>query len=160
LVVTLVIIGVLAAVALPRMVGRQGFESRGYFDAAAGAVRYAQKAAIAQRRNVFVVMTSTTVSLCYDAALACVSPVIDPVTGAPAFVIDARRGNPALAAPVNVTPVAPATAIFGFNGLGQPIDTVGAVLTAAQVYSFGAVEAGDVTRTLTIEQQTGYVRQT
>lgn len=154
LVTTVAILAVLAAVAVPRMIGRQGFEARGFFDAAAGAVRFAQKAAVGQRRNIFVVVTGTTVSLCYDAALACASPVLNPVDGSAAFVVDARRGNPALAAPVAVTP---ANTLFGFNALGQPIDAAAAVLGAAQVFTLTPAETGDVVRTLTVERETGYV---
>jgi MSHA pilin protein MshC len=144
LVVVIVLVGILAAVAVPRFAGRQGFEARGFFDAASAAVRYAQKTAIAKRRQVFVVVAATTFSVCYDAA--CTAPVTDPSTGA-ALVVDARRGNPALAAPANVAPVG----TFSFNGLGQP--------SAAQVLVFTPAEAGDITRTLAVAAETGFVTQ-
>ena len=144
LVVVIVLVGVLAAVAIPRFVGRQGFEARGFFDAASAAVRYAQKTAIAQRRQVFVVVTATTFSVCYDAA--CTVPVTDPSTSA-ALLVDARRGVPALAAPANVAPAG----TFSFNGLGRP--------SAAQALVFTPAEAGDVTRTLSVAGETGYLSQ-
>ena len=144
LVVVIVLVGILAAVVIPRFVGRQGFEARGFFDAASAAVRYAQKTAIAQRRQVFVVVTATTFSVCYDAA--CALPVTNPSTGA-ALLVDARRGNPALAAPATVAP-APT---FSFNGLGQP--------SAPQVLLFTPAEAGDVPRTLSVAGETGYLSQ-
>lgn len=144
LVVVIVLVGILAAVAIPRFIGRQGFEARGFFDAASAAVRYAQKTAIAQRRQVFVVVTATTFSVCYDAA--CTAPVTDPSTAA-ALLVDARRGVPALAAPANVAPAG----TFSFNGLGQP--------SAAQALVFTPAEAGDVTRTLSVAGETGYLSQ-
>ena len=51
LVTTLIVVGILAAFAVPRFVGRTGFESRGFYDQAQGIVRYAQKIAIAQRQS-------------------------------------------------------------------------------------------------------------
>jgi MSHA pilin protein MshC len=148
LVTTMVIIGVLAAVLAPRFLGRQGFEARGFYDASAAAIRYAQKTAIAKRRPVFVVVTGTQVSVCYNIS-PCSQPVTDPATGT-ALLIDAKRGNASLAAPVAVTPVTS----FSFDGLGQPSFT-GAPL----VLTYTPIEAGDVTRTLSVEPGTGYVHQ-
>jgi len=144
LVVVIVLVGILAAVVIPRFIGRQGFEARGFFDAASAAVRYAQKTAIAQRRPVFVVVTATTFSVCYDAG--CAVTVADPSTGA-ALLVDARRGVAALSAPATVAPVGN----FFFNGLGQP--------SAPQTLVFTPAEAGDITRTLSVTGETGYVSQ-
>ena len=47
LVVTISIVGVLAAVALPRLADQQGFKERGFYDEALSAARYAQKFAVA-----------------------------------------------------------------------------------------------------------------
>ncbi|MBK9444927.1 MAG: type II secretion system protein [Betaproteobacteria bacterium] len=54
LIVTVVMIGILAAVVLPRWGGETGFEERGFRDETAAALRYAQKAAVASRRRVCV----------------------------------------------------------------------------------------------------------
>jgi MSHA pilin protein MshC len=54
LVVTLIIIGILAASVAPRFIGRGGFDEVGFFDATASFLRYAQKSAVAQRRKVCV----------------------------------------------------------------------------------------------------------
>jgi MSHA pilin protein MshC len=146
LVTTMVIVGVLAAVIAPRFIGRQGFEARGYYDASATAIRYAQKTAIAKRRSTFVVLTATQTAICYDAA--CTSRVTDPATGG-ALIVDAKRGVASLAAPVSVTPVT-----FSFDGLGQPTF---AGPPGALVLTYTPAEAGDVTRTLYVEPGTGYV---
>lgn len=152
LVVVLSILAVLAAVAAPRFVGRQGFEARGFFDASAAAIRYAQKTAIAKHRLVYVVVAATTVAVCYDAA--CAGPVTDPATGG-ALQLSATRGIAGLSSPVAV---APATTL-AFNGLGQPVDALSGTVLAGDVsLTFTPAESGDVTRTLVITAETGYVR--
>lgn len=63
LVVMLTIIGVLAVAALPRFADQSVFEARGFHDETMSLLRYAQKAAIAQRRTVCVTLTATGVSM-------------------------------------------------------------------------------------------------
>ena len=140
LVTTLIVVGILAAFAIPRFVGRTGFESRGFYDQAQGIVRYAQKIAIAQRQSppkppVFVVITAGQIRICYDAG--CVTPVNDPTTGSALIV----------SAPSGVT-LSPAT--FSFSGSG--VSSIGAQLTI-NVNSTGV---GDIPRTFFVET-TGYV---
>lgn len=141
LVAIMVVVGVVAAFAIPRFVDRTGFESRGFYDQAQGIVRYAQKIAIAQRQSspkapVFVVITASQIRICYDAA--CATAVTDPTTGA-ALALTAPNG-------VTLTP-----ASFSFDGAGAP--SVGAQL-AINVNSTGV---GDINRTFYVETQTGYV---
>lgn len=139
LVTVMVVVGVLAAFAVPRFVGRTGFESRGFYDQAQGIVRYAQKIAIAQRQSppkpaIFVVVTANLIQICYDAA--CVTPVVNAST-----VTTLKAPNL-----VTITPVT-----FSFDGSGAP--SFGAQL-AINVNSSGV---GDVNRTFFVEAQTGYV---
>jgi MSHA pilin protein MshC len=47
LVVTMVLVGILAVVAIPRMFDATAFHSRGFFDEVANAARYGQKLAVA-----------------------------------------------------------------------------------------------------------------
>ncbi|CAG1017250.1 partial Type II secretion system protein G, partial [Burkholderiaceae bacterium] len=54
LVIVLVLIGILAVVAIPRLAGQSGFAARGARDYVASGLRYAQKSAVAMRRNVCV----------------------------------------------------------------------------------------------------------
>ena len=143
LVTIMIVVGILAAFAIPRFVDRTGFESRGVYDQAQGIVRYAQKIAIAQRQSppkspVFVVITVSQIRICYDAG--CATPVNDPSTGAAL----------ALTAPTGVT-LSPAT--FSFDGSGSP--NFGAQL-AINVNSTGV---GDINRTFFVEAVTGYVHQ-
>jgi len=51
LVVTMIILGILAAIVVPRFSGQTGFEARGFRDETLVALRYAQKSAIAARRR-------------------------------------------------------------------------------------------------------------
>lgn len=137
----MIVIGILAAFAAPRLVDRTGFESRGFFDQAQAIVRYAQKIAIAQRQSppkqpVFVVIGANNIRICFDAA--CGVAVTDPSSGNPL----------SLTAPTGVT-LSPAT--FSYDGSGTP--SVAAQLGVV-VSSTGA---GDVPRTFFIEAQTGYV---
>lgn len=63
LVVTLVIIGALAAVSAPIFFTRQTFEARGFFEETLATVRYAQKLAVASGCTVRVEITATDYKL-------------------------------------------------------------------------------------------------
>lgn len=70
LVVTLLLIGLLAAVAAPRFFSQQPFAERGFFEETLTAVRYAQKYAVASGCTVRVVTTANSYALFRAAALA------------------------------------------------------------------------------------------
>lgn len=63
LIAVMVVIGILAVVAVPRIFDTQGFQSRGFHDGTMGALRLAQKHAIAERRAVCVAFAANAVSL-------------------------------------------------------------------------------------------------
>ena len=63
LIVILMIIGILAVAAVPRFFDRQTFDSRGFHDETLSLLRYAQKAAVAQRRTVCVTVNATGIAL-------------------------------------------------------------------------------------------------
>ena len=136
LIMVLVVIGVLAAAALPRFWDRQVFDSRGFYDETLSALRYAQKSAIAERRTVCVAFTSTTVTLSIAAAAGssvCGSNLASP-NGASPFVVTAKTGVSFAAVPTN----------FQFNPLGQA--TIGQTVLVTTA-------SGNII----IEQDTGYV---
>ena len=142
MVATLAVIGTLAAFAIPRYVGRTGFESRGFYDRAQNVVRYGQKIAIAQRQSspktpVYVVDTASQLRVCYDSA--CVTAVTDPTTSTALT----------LAAPTGVT-LSPVTT-FSFDGGGVPS------FAAQLALSVTSTGTGDINRTFYVEAQTGYV---
>ncbi len=141
LIVVMIIIGILAVTALPRFVDNQSFNTRGFYDETLAALRYAQKAAIAQRRNVCVTLTSTTVTLTIantaGNAAPCNTPLSSP-TGVAPFLVSARPG-------INFSG---ALSNFSFNALGKPNPDT-------QV-SLSIVGDGS-SRTITVERETGYV---
>lgn len=139
LVVTLIILGVLAVAVLPRFVGRDAFDVRGFADALTSSLAYARQQAVAQRRPVCVAVTVAGITVTMAAAFngACNQPLIDPATGA-GLVLNAPAGVVIAAAglPFNIT----------FDAAGRP--DAGRVLTVP----------GETPRNVVVEAETGYVR--
>lgn len=71
LVMTIVILGIISAVAVPRFFDNNVFQSRGFADQVKATLRYAQKAAIAQHRFVCVSIAANAVTLSQGATSAC-----------------------------------------------------------------------------------------
>lgn len=136
MVVTIAILGLLAAVLGPRFSGRDAFASRGFHDEAQSVVRYAQKTAVAWRRPVFVCISATAVSA--GATAGCGAPLVHPATGA-ALTATAPSG-------VTLTPLS-----FGFDGAGRPSPN------AQVTIAFASTVAGDPARRIVVEAETGYV---
>lgn len=153
LIVTLVVAGIIAAVAIPRFADQQGFQSRAFFDQVQQALKFSQKAAIAQRKRVFVTMTATTLQACYVAACGTGAPVIDPTTGN-ALSLVAQDANGVAFQAVTLSPN-PTTIVF--DGLGRPRDAAGVLLAAVTTINVNSTGAGDVNRAILIEPETGYV---
>lgn len=136
LIMTMVIVGILAAVVAPRFFDTNVFQSRGFADQVQATLRYAQKVAIAQRRFVCAAFTINSITLTIGATAACGTPLVSP-TGDASYVINAPAGVAFGAAPAPVD--------FSFNALGTPTN-------APQTISItGAAN------TITIEAETGYV---
>lgn len=145
LVMVMVMLGVLAVFAVPRVFNRNDFDARGFHDQTLATLRFAQKTAIAQRRTVCVAFTATTVTLTRastEASATC-GPTPPPVP------VPGPRGELVLTAPANVAFTA-VPAGFSFDGLGQ--SRPASVLPAVRTIS--VVNAG---RTITVEEVTGYV---
>ena len=136
LVVAIVVTGVLAAMAIPRFVGRDAFDSRGFYNEAQAVVRYAQKTAIAWRRTVFVCVATGSVRA--GTVAGCATTLTHPTTGnaltatAPSGVTLSPAGN------------------FSFDGMGRPSG-------AAVTVTFTSTIAGDPARQIVVEAETGYV---
>lgn len=137
LVVTIGIIALLGAIAIPRFMGASGFQSRGFYDSAKSVVRFAQKTAIAWRRPVFVCVTATKVSA--GTAAGCATPIINPVTGAALDTGDAPSG-------VTLTPAA-----FSFDSAGRPNPNAAVTITLTSTIP------DDPVRLIVVERETGYV---
>lgn len=135
MIVVIIILGILAAVAVPRMLARSQYEAYAFNDEALAVVRYAQKTAIAQRRSVYVVIDADSVDVCFVDA-SCATPVPSPH----------RAGANLTAAAPGGTALSPTTSFY-FNGLGKPSFSSNLILTMTS----------DVVRQFTIEAETGLV---
>lgn len=137
LIMTIVIIGVLAVAVAPRFYDVDVFQSKGFADQVQATLRYAQKAAIAQRRNVCVAFTTST--------LAVSSASIIGTASACDFYLISPTGQSGvwITAPSNIT-FSTVPQGFKFDSLGR-----------TSVGTFGVVGA----TTITVEAETGYVHQ-
>lgn len=138
LVLVIVIAGILAAVAVPRLIGRNGFDTRGFADQVAATVRFAQKLAVAQHTGVFVQMTANDATLCYIATTPCPA-----ASGAPG---PGGEKPYTITAPNGVT-ITPSTALE-FDAGGRPVNITAQL--DIQVNGAG-------THHVRVEQETGYV---
>ena len=151
LVTVILLVGILAAIALPRFFSVSDFDNRGYFDSQQSAVQYAQKLAIASDCDIRVTINASGYALdqwagC-DAGVGASVPVSQPGSDSafadapPAGVTLGGGGFPAL---------------FYFDPIGRPRD-------ASSVPGNLLVAAVDITvgsRTLRIEAETGFTRCT
>jgi MSHA pilin protein MshC len=142
LIVTMVIAGILAAIAIPRLNDVEN-KAAWFQEQVRAAMRYAQRQAVAQRRTVYVVVQPSQVDLCY--AADCSSRLTQ-------IVNHINRGdlNYILTAPPTVvlsltdlSNVVLAPQAISFNGLGQPS-------RAARLHVSGAI--------VTVNAETGYVQ--
>lgn len=144
LIMVLVLLGVLAVYAVPRVLNTGDFFARGFHDQSLAYLRYAQKTAIAQRRTVCVVFTGNSITLSIANAAAinnCANPLRGPT------------GDVALAARAGIAYVGGAPTSFNFDALGQPVDVGGALAPTR------SLQVGNTDRTITIETATGFVHE-
>lgn len=142
LIVTLIILGILAATVVPRFFGTHGFEERGFNDETAAALRYAQKSAISHRRTVCAAFTQQSVVLTIGnlSGDPCNIPLASP-DGAAQYKIDATSDTKYRNTTVKFSPV-PST--LSFNALGQP--------SAA-----ASIQVENYSNPIIVEAITGYV---
>ena len=133
LIITLVILGILAAYAAPRLFNMDDFNARGFHDETLSLLRYAQKTAIAQRRTVCVTLNATGVTLTIFAD----NPAIGTCAAAPPLEPTAPpRGGTGLVG----TPAA-----FQFTPLGSTDQATAVSITITN------------STPITVEANTGYV---
>ena len=146
LVMVIVIVGVLAAVALPKLSGSSAFRAVSFHDEVVAALRYAQKSAVSHRRLVCATFTATSVTLTIASA--------NPAAACSATTLVGPNGGSAYAQsldPTNVTvAIAPAGPIF-FQPSGTA--TSDAAGTTASDYSI----TGANMTAITVVGATGYV---
>ena len=153
LIVIISIAGILAAFAFARLVDRDGFASRGFYDQAQAVVRYAQKTAIAQRRQIFVVVppSGDRIGACYDSACTARVPTPFEFTRTPFMASGlAKCANDATWLCAGTSDgISLSVVSFSFDGLGRP--SAGATITLMSTI------AGDPARQIVVEAETGYV---
>lgn len=145
LIMVIILLGVLAVFAAPRIFNSDGFNARGFHDETLAFLRYAQKAAIAQRRTVCIAFSGDSASLSIASVAAtttCDTGLRGPKGDSPG-AITAKAGTSYSITPTN----------FKFDGLGQAVDGVGALLGPQTIRVDGA--AGSIK----VEAVTGYVHE-
>lgn len=135
LVVVIVIAGILSVVAYSKF-DAASVKGGAYAAEAKAAIRYAQKLSVAQRRNVYVCVAATSVSLGYTADCTTVKVARPGYADASAdqFIASAPSG-------VSLSP----TTLF-FDSLGRP-NPAGAITVADSTGS----------QTITVEAESGFV---
>lgn len=137
LIVVIIIIGILAITVIPRFANRSNFDARGFYDTTLATLQYAQKSAVAQRRQVCVTIDASSISLKIDPSYgvnSCANNLAGPDGKAPYT----------LTAPTGIT-LSPATTNFSFAPSGVP--------SAAQRFTVSELP----NKTITIDGVSGYV---
>ena len=119
--------------------------ARGFHDETLALLRFGQKAAIAQRRTVCVKFSGTgSVALTIGATAAtptCDTDLQGPKgDSTPGATITAKSGVAFSATPPN----------FNYDGLGQPVDALGALV------GIQTIKVGNAAKMITVEPVTGY----
>ena len=137
----MVIVGIIAAIAIPRFFSNSTFQSRGFYEQVISTLRYAQKAAIAQHHFVCVAFAANSVTLTIGATAACGTDLTGPTGQAPYSASSSNasfQGSP--------------PAAFSFDALGRPYDPAGVLLAAKQ-----SITVSGYATSIIVEAQTGYV---
>ncbi len=147
MITVMVILGVLAAVAFPRLFDRDLLNSRGFYDQVISTVRYAQKSAIAQQRFVCVTFPANNqISLSYGTTNACGAVLASP-SGDPYPLVSKN-------ATLSVFPD------FSFDCLGRLRSMTGGAVcndTVGILTSPLTITVNDYATNIIVERETGYV---
>ena len=132
LIVVMLVMGVLAAVAVPRLTDRSAIQERGAQDQLRGMLTHSRKLAVTQQRDVCVLLTPTQASAVYVTAGAC--------SAAAAVAAPGGQGAYVIAAPLGVS-FSGAT-LVRFNPRGQPVPALNQIINVG-------------TLALTVNRETG-----
>lgn len=145
LIVVMVLVGILAAVAIPRLFDKSEFAARGARDFVSTSLRYAQKSAIAMRRNVCVSVGATSLAVTHAATAGstqvCTATLTSPATG---LAFDAQ--------PYEQNATVATTTTIVFDALGRPLSAAFSPITSTL-----AITVNGHATPVTIEPETGYV---
>ena len=161
LVIIILVMGILAAVAIPRFFSSSDFETRGYYDTVTNTLRYAQKTAIAQRRVVYAKLDTSNgqVSLCFvNYVMGVCSSNVPKPTGESPYVVSAPSD-----VTLALSPVLANDTLF-FDSLGRPYasnDSAPSETSSTSSFSTmtATISGGGLARTFSVQQESGYVRE-
>jgi MSHA pilin protein MshC len=141
LIIVILIAGILSFTAIGRLNDTGEVNAHGFAEQIASTLRFAQEAAVAQRRLMYVNVNagSGLVDACLDSSNACAQPLAAP-----------GGGTLAVQAPGGIV-MSTSTAQFSFDGLGQPS-------TASQIQIHVTAPDGQQF-SVTVEPVSGYVRR-
>lgn len=147
LIVVILVLGILSAIALPRIMDSRALASAVFYADVVGALRFAQKSAVGHRRLVCATFTATTVVL----AIADSNPPVPP-----------NACNKPLASPDGAAYQSKdgSVGVSGYPAGGvlyfQPVGTISSDGAGASVFSGSIAVAGQGT-VIKIDGATGYV---
>lgn len=176
LIMVMVIMGVVSAVGAARFFDKRNTDTSQYLNQAKSIIRYGQKVAIAQHRNVFVKVGASSVGLCYQAVCTAANVVPAPGGGNSGNAVTKAQcvlGSPATYVPnwmcegmqtdISTTIASnPAltNGMFYFDDQGRPYNTNDTAPTS----TFGttskltlSIAGGTSSMVVTVTPETGYV---
>lgn len=162
LVVVILVIGILSAIAAGRLASPDAFSARAYADQTASLLRFGQKVAIAQNRDVWVILSASGIRLCYSSACTAGNRVLAPAgeNSASTATLAACSGDPTWACEAPPAGISAATtATFYFDPLGKPFastDVSPTIDSNFATLNVTVTHAG-TSRSVTVERETGYV---
>jgi Tfp pilus assembly protein FimT len=143
LIIVIVIAGIMSFMAIGRLNDTGEVNAHGIAEQIAGSLRFAQEAAIAQRRLMYVNVNAGggLIDVCLDSSVVCAQPLKAPGEGTSPLTVQAPAG---VALSTN-------TAQFSFDGLGRPSSSFQILikLTSSNGQQFK----------VTVEPDSGYVRR-
>ena len=141
LIIVILITSILSFMAIGRLNDTGEVNAHGFAEQIASTLRFAQEAAVSQRRLLYVNVNASTglVNACLDSSNACAQPLAAP-----------GGGSLSVQAPGGVV-LSTNAAQFSFDGLGQPS-------TSTQI-QINATASNGQQFTVTVEPTSGYVRR-
>ena len=162
LIIVIVLVGILSALAITRFFDRTVYDVETSTEQLRNILRYGQKTAIAQHRDVFVILGPNSAALCFANQATCTAAnQVQAPSGqnsdtavtraacnnARTWMCEGRPANIVGSSNSNVT-------FFGFNALGQPFNTPGSTAFNSLTIT---LTSGASSRSVNVAPETGYV---
>jgi MSHA pilin protein MshC len=171
LIVTMVVVGLLAAIAIPRFFNRGSYDARAFLDQARSMVGYGQKLAIERHRNIYVRIDAGGVALCYTAVCGSAAELVPQPGGGNgggsatrAYCMVSGTFDTSwfcLGKPTGVAfTKSNGLTMFYFDPLGKPYLVGDGAASSFPVLLDVSINGDGQTVHLFVEQETGYVHGT